>query len=335
MFADRIVFVLSKYGQTVAAIEKRVCIILHLPILNPAIDLMNLRSLLSLILIIISLTGMRAAPVVDSVAAVASVCSNNGKLIVYAHGTGPLTYTIVSGPVTHGAQSSDMFSALAPGTYTIQVSDGAGTVTVTRTVTGGTYVPPSFTPYVVYPLCKQSHDFLLIGHLDPGTGAGPVIWQMSAPVNTAYQNSDTFHIQEPGSYTISCADVCGSIQTTTYTFAYDFVPNILPGVITENLIGCDSVSIDLSASVNGTDQNVVFPYTLSLHSSRGPTRTFTQTAPVHRWFCELCRDRRLYRYDLYYTPSPWRYHICHDDRRVSRYDQRYDHDTDSRQCRDL
>ena len=242
---------------------------------------MNLRRLFSCFLIMMSLAGLRAAPVIDSVAAVASVCANNGKLTIYAHGAGPLTYTIISGPVTHGAQASDIFGALAPGTYTIQVSDGAGSsVTVTRTITGGTYVPPTFTPYVVYPKCKQSHDLLLVGHLDPGTGAGPVMWQMSAPVNTAYQNSDTFHIQEPGSYTISCADVCGSIQTTTYTFAYDFEPNILPGVIMESLLGCDSVSIDLSASVNGTDQNVVFPYTLSLHNSRGAVRTFTQTSPV-------------------------------------------------------
>ncbi len=223
-----------------------------------------------------------AAPVIDSVQQMSTVCTGTGKLTVWAHGSGTLSYTIISGPVTRGAQSNKSFYSLPAGTYTVEVTDGSGaTTTTTATVSGGSYTPMTYTTSVEYPICKMTHRFYIINHLTPGTGLAPFSWQLSGNgVNTPYQSSDTFIVTDPGSYTITCSDACGNIVTNNFSFQHTFQSNIINGGATQYLKGCDSMVVDMRAWHDFYGDTLVFPLTLIL-TQHGAPKSFTQPTPVY------------------------------------------------------
>jgi len=209
---------------------------------------------------------------IDSVKVTTSACQNNGSITVYVTTNDKLVlYSIVSGPVTEANQTNNVFNSLPPGSYTIQVTDGA-LDKVTKDVTiNGSYTPLQFNPIAVSPYCATSTDGKLIGNITPGTGSAPFTWQLiaSSKVTTAPQTSDTFNNLPAGNYTIKLTDGCGSystqlkiINTPNTWFGFTF-PTI-------EKVGCDSVwisyQINLRVDTTGLQR---LPFTYKYETNNG------------------------------------------------------------------
>src|SRR5580698_5462168 len=62
--------------------------------------------------------------VINAVNPTESRCQASGTATVsVSGGSAPYTYSIIAGPSTAPAQSSNVLQSLAPGTYTVQVTD--------------------------------------------------------------------------------------------------------------------------------------------------------------------------------------------------------------------
>ncbi len=150
-----------------------------------------------------------------------TVCFNDGSLIVKASGgSGPYTYTIVSGPIVRGisypimlATALDTFYDLTHGTYDIQVVDANHDTAYFFASVGGTYQFPTmiFNTIPAGVVCITSGGLrpyqYSISTVSSSAGFGP------------YQASDTFDLC-PGTYWIRVEDSCGNIYTGEYYFQY-------------------------------------------------------------------------------------------------------------------
>ena len=119
------------------------------------------------------------AQTINSIASTESRCSASGTLTVNASGgTAPLSYQITAGPSTTLAQSSNVFTALAAGTYTIKVTDAVGgTATQTATV-AGTFTPMVITNIPTSPYCVGGSNGKIVTTVTTGTGRAPFSFQM-------------------------------------------------------------------------------------------------------------------------------------------------------------
>jgi len=186
---------------------------------------------------------------IDSIKTAVSTCPNNGSITIFAHSAGALFYSIIAGPVTEPTQTSNVFNSLAPGNYTIQVSDG-GTHTANKDTTiTGNYLPLDFNPITISPYCAGGSEGKIIGNKIVGTGNGPFTWQLisPSPVTTTQQASDTFNNLSAGNYTVRLTDGCGSFRTIVATVTNPATPFNLYGygsVLLEK-VGCDSAWLTL------------------------------------------------------------------------------------------
>lgn len=209
---------------------------------------------------------------IDSVKVTTSTCQNNGSITVYVTTNDKLVlYSIVSGPVTEANQTNNVFNSLPPGSYTIQVTDGA-LDKVTKDVTiKGSYTSLAFNPIAISPYCANSSDGKLIGNRVAGTGSEPFTWQLITPskVVSAIQTTDTFNNLPVGSYTIKLTDGCGSYSTQPKIINK---PNTWVAVFEPEIekVGCDSVllsyQISLPADTTGLRR---LPYTYMYQTKNG------------------------------------------------------------------
>ena len=96
---------------------------------------------------------------VTSVTPTVSTCPNNGTIsIVASTAHPPLTYAIVSGPVIQPVQTSSTFTSLPPGTYTIDVANGAGQHSMQNVTITGTYTMLDFNPVKISPYFSINKD---------------------------------------------------------------------------------------------------------------------------------------------------------------------------------
>ncbi|MBK9320614.1 MAG: hypothetical protein IPM91_18685 [Bacteroidetes bacterium] len=101
--------------------------------------------------------GNTGAPTVTAVST-ASACGNgNGSITVNATGgTAPLQYSI-NGTVF---QSSNIFTGLAPGTYTVRTGDAGACITNTS-VTVSAVPAPTVTGYTISATCNNSNGAII------------------------------------------------------------------------------------------------------------------------------------------------------------------------------
>jgi gliding motility-associated-like protein len=191
---------------------------------------------------------VKASVVIDSVNATPSTCANNGSIIVHAQTTtGTLLYAVTGGPVLYPVQTSNNFSSLPPGVYTVEVSNTNNEIQTTFITIGGNYQLPDFVPAVVNPRCSDSSSGSIIGNLTFSTGASPYNWELIAPspVQTAPQPSDTFNNLPSGNYTIRLTDGCNNVQTKTVVL-YTPPVTMTYGAGYARMTGCDTVEIAIA-----------------------------------------------------------------------------------------
>ena len=188
--------------------------------------------------------------VINSVTATESRCQASGSATVSSSGGAtPYTYSIIAGPSTAPAQSSNLFQSLASGTYTVQVTDNCNTsVTASVTVTGS-YTVPSPTATTQTTSCPNSSD----GSLTISTtgGLGPYSYSLisPSPVTMAPQASNVFTGLPAGTYTYQVSDSCGNFQTRTATVAAGSTASIITGISLQ-YVACDSFKAVLTIYVS-------------------------------------------------------------------------------------
>lgn len=139
-----------------------------------------------------------------------------------AGGGGPYTYELVApSPVTRPVQSSNVFSNLPTGTYTVKMTDVCGTqVTTTVTVAAGT--APTFTTATTTSCTTPENGTITVA---PGASSiGPFTFELIGPgaalrapqgSNIANSTSSIFTGLKQGTYTVKMTDACGVPVTGT------------------------------------------------------------------------------------------------------------------------
>lgn len=237
------------------------------------------RRLLYIFIAVVSITTVNAQTI-TGVASTESRCTASGTLTVtVSGGTAPYQYAITAGPVTYPNQSSNVFTALPPGTnYTVRVTDNVGsTATRTASVTG-TYAVMAPTQVLTRPFCPGGSDGKIAVTIPANTGRAPYSFQLIAPspvttaVITPGSNTYTFTGLAAGSYRYQVSDSCGNIQTRDV-----IITNPVPGALGFNhntdlyyrKVVCDS--LDLYSSVFGG--NAPFQLTVNLNGVSSPATT--------------------------------------------------------------
>jgi hypothetical protein len=143
-----------------------------------------------------------------------------------AGGGTPYTYELIApSPTTRSVQSSNVFSNLPTGTYTVRLTDVCGTqATTTITVAAGS--APSFTTTTASSCTTPENGSITVA---PGAASkGPFTFELIAPgaairtsqgSNIANSTSSIFTGLKQGSYTVRMTDACGVPVTNTVTIA--------------------------------------------------------------------------------------------------------------------
>ncbi len=148
----------------------------------------------------------------------ASICASDGSITVNGtNGLPPYLYEITAGPVVRITQSSNVFSGLPAGTYTVKMVDNCGTI-VTKSVTvPGSYVAHTFTVTQQKVTCPGGSDGKLTISVSGGTAPYSYSLIAPSPVIVGPQASNVFSGLPAGNYTIRVVDNCGSIKSTVFT----------------------------------------------------------------------------------------------------------------------
>jgi SprB repeat len=208
--------------------------------------------------------GNATAATVTAIATVAACGNTNGTIT--ATGTGGITpyqYSI-NGGVTY--QTSNVFTGLAPGSYTITIKDNTGCtniVTVTVSSTGG----PLVTATTTATACGASTGSITIA----GTGgAAPFQYSING---TNFFASNLFNGLAAGNYVVYIRDAAGCIGTTTVAVAASAAPLITAVATPSSCIANDGIII-----VTATGGTAPLEYSIDGITYQ-PGNVFTGLAP--------------------------------------------------------
>lgn len=196
------------------------------------------------------------APIVATASSTPSTCTgSNGTATgnVASGGTAPYAYLWISTP----AQNTQTATNLAPGTYSVFITDVnncVGSTTVTVGLQGGTWTASTNTPTNV--ACFGGNNGAAdITINNPGTNVFTYSWNTSPPQATQSATN-----VPAGNYTCTITDANGCTQTTTVTITQ---PTILTATVQTAPTTC-TASIG-TATVTGSGGTA--PYSYSWNSS--------------------------------------------------------------------
>ncbi|MBX7095690.1 MAG: choice-of-anchor L domain-containing protein, partial [Flavobacteriales bacterium] len=172
--------------------------------------------------------------------------SNGSATVSTSSGIGPFSYSWNTSPV----QTTQTATGLAPGTYTVTVTDlGApcgtpATASVTLTNTGGgqptTSVSPSSTT-----ICQGSSVNLT------ASGATTYSWSPSTGLSATTGATVTATPSSTITYTVTGTNSCGSVTATT-TVTVTPTPNVTATPSSQSICSGSATNIALSGTVPGT-----------------------------------------------------------------------------------
>lgn len=212
---------------------------------------------------------------------VAATCPSNGRITVNSNvsGISSATYQIISGPAGGGwptsTQSSNIFSSLPAGAYTIRISCGATTNTVTATVPNN-YTAPTISA-VVSNTCNNYTPGGTIT-VNGGGSSTPLRYAVLQSANASepdanfnYVNTNTFNVSSFGTYQVRVKDNCNNFVTQTvevkpsepaarlapYRYTYNtcttnYIDFSLANVATNTNINLDAVNYKLEVWESAT-----------------------------------------------------------------------------------
>jgi hypothetical protein len=203
------------------------------------------------------------APLLTAIPAAATCGQSNGTITAFGSGgTAPLQYSINGNTF----QAGNVFSGLAPGTYTVTVKDAAG-CTKTVSVTVGNSAAPTVTGIATPAACGN------INGTVTATGSGGITPYQYSINGILFQSSNVFFGLAPGVYTITIKDNTGCTSITTVTVASTNGPAV---TATTSASLCNANSGTITATGSGG----VAPYQYSINGVTFQVgNTFTGLAP--------------------------------------------------------
>lgn len=214
-------------------------------------------------------------PQIDNVTTTESRCAATGSITVNAsNGLAPYTYAITAGPVTAALQSSNVFSGLPPGTYTVQVRDACNTpVNLGGVAVAGSYGIPNPTSVLQMPRCIGGSNGKIM--VSVAGGRAPFTYAITAPVAYAQSSgptmatTDTFYNLPAGTYTYTVTDSCSNVQTRNVTIGAATASTFTTNTLYIQWLACDSFKVKFYVSTN----NILLrpPYNVAITTPAGGT----------------------------------------------------------------
>ncbi|MEO8146092.1 MAG: T9SS type A sorting domain-containing protein [Bacteroidia bacterium] len=188
------------------------------------------------------------ASTLTAIPASATCGQANGTITAFGSGgTAPLQYSING----NNFQSSNVFTGVSPGVYTVTMLDANGcvkTANVTVTNTGG----PSVTATSTSAACSNTNGSITAN----GTaGVAPLQYSING---TTFQNSNVFTGLAAGAYTVTVKDANGCINTVNITVNSTTGPSV-------TAVAVASSCASNSGSITATGTGGVAPLTYSLN----------------------------------------------------------------------
>ena len=169
-------------------------------------------------------------------------CSNinNGTITINpTSGTGPYQYSLNGGPT----QPSNVFTGLAPGSYTINFTDAIG-CSGTNTINLTTNPAITSTATLASPLCNGVSN----GSITLNASGGVPPYQYSINNGTTYQASPTFGGLPAGSYNFLVKDAAGCVFGFTYTLTE---PAVVNAAAANGIASCANNDGTITVTANG------------------------------------------------------------------------------------
>lgn len=231
---------------------------------------------------------------VNSVTPIVSTCPNNGGIAVSATTTNPpLAYSIVAGSVIQPSQTSNTFTSLPPGNYTIDVADAAGHHSAQNVTINGTYSMIDFVPVKSAPYCPGDNTGSITGNLVPNTGLAPITWQLipaSGPVSPP-QSSSSFQNITAGNYSILATDACNNLRTIAVTIEDSQTDMMFGSDLTAEKIGCDTMRISFHLMMEELRYPLTYQYTTSNGNFTLTTETYIDSSQLEaNGFISIMQD---------------------------------------------
>ncbi|MBS1927980.1 MAG: gliding motility-associated C-terminal domain-containing protein [Bacteroidetes bacterium] len=239
-----------------------------------------------------NITITAGAALTGTAVATATSCPtvNDGTITITPGGTGPYTFTLNPGAVS---QASNIFTNLAPGTYTIDFTTASGcvgTVAGSFTVAEGPYRTSTTT--LDQPDCANINDGIIT--INPGAEATTpyASFTLTGPGGATSQNGNTFSNLAPGNYTYNFTDAIGctgsgtavltthSPLATTVSLTMPLCNGNANGIIALNASGGGApyqyaLAPFTSYQSNGTFNTTSGTYTIRIKDTYGCTKDTT------------------------------------------------------------
>ena len=212
--------------------------------------------------------------VINSVTATESRCAATGVATVsVSGGSTPYTFSITAGPALTPPQSSNVLQSLAPGNYTVQVTDNCNTSVTSNFTVSGTYTVPTLNIITQSPSCSATNDGSIT--INTTDGRAPLAYSLisPSPVTAGPQAGNVFTGLPAGNYTCQVSDSCGNFQTRTVTLNAS-TSSVTVAAAGLQYLGCDSFLCGVRCFINGFRP----PYSVSLTGPDGNVTTHTVTS---------------------------------------------------------
>jgi gliding motility-associated-like protein len=204
----------------------------------------------------------------------ASACNDNGEMTITVTAGNPVSYEIVSGPVTAPPQPSNIFTNIPPGNYEIRVVDECGNgFTATQSFTAEETVLTIGEPEFQGPSSAASCNTLNISYTISTSNASGIAYPINislittAPDGTTETTTRTItsgnasllvvneqitYYPSPYQVSFTVTDPCGTVYTSDST-----VNRPVQAVASTTQVSCNGQSLSISTS------GMVSPYTIA------------------------------------------------------------------------
>nr|WP_321226349.1 T9SS type B sorting domain-containing protein [uncultured Psychroserpens sp.] len=189
-------------------------------------------------------------------------CTTNGTITVTTVTGGDTPYAYSIDGVNF--QSSNEFTGLTAGTYTITIQDANDCTAITNDITIQALNPPTDLEFNIAPVtCPTNTTTITITNTVGGTGT--LEYQIIAPTAsaTAYQTSTAFSGLEPGTYTFQVRDENDCVYNESITVAP--IPTPTVNVVLTSGLDCTATpNAIITGNITGT---APFTYAVSIDGS--------------------------------------------------------------------